>query len=81
MFFIVIIWLFSIGEKLQAIDPPKDDLSDLKNKLNEAKNDMPSLQDYLKNSDAMINASQVNEISPNQERGAQINIPENSSQN
>lgn len=81
MFFVIIIWLFSMGEKLQVMDPPEGDSSDLKNKLDEAKNNMPSLQDYLQNSGSMINDSPANEISPDQEQEAQTGIPENGSQN
>lgn len=78
MFFVVIIWLFSIGEKLQVMPPPESD-SSLQNKLDEAKNNMPSLQDYLKNSGATTDGSPANEISP--EQTAPAGVPENGGQN
>ncbi len=70
MFFIIIVWLFSLGETFKNSSPQPEDEEFIQNQLKKAKENMPSLQELMKNS---AQTPSENEISPQQNENIQEN--------
>lgn len=70
MFFIIIIWLFSLEEAFKNSVPRLKEEKSIQNQLEKAKENMPSLQELMKNS---AQTPSGNEISPQQSENIQEN--------
>lgn len=68
MFFIIIIWLFSLGETFKNSVPRLKEEKSIQNQLEKAKENMPSLQELMKNS---AQTPSENEIFPQQNKNTQ----------
>ncbi len=67
MFLIFLIWIFSLQEMFKSSQPEQNNLSDLKDKFQSQKQDIPSLQDFMKQGDKLMQGNANNQnTSPTQ---------------
>jgi Tfp pilus assembly protein PilO len=73
MLFVFIIWIFSLQETFKSSQPEESSVSDLKEKFQSQKQEMPSLDDFMKQGDKLTEENISNQNNSPAEDNSNLN--------